>query len=147
MENIDYKRARGVKLAWNRERELVKQGRGTRDWNLIQQKQILKQGRANHFEGHHIKSVKDYPEHASNPNNIQFLEKSAKNNEHLKAHQGNYKNETNMRYNPETGKYSKVEQLGTPKSKELSQKIIDRPGYKKYNESIQQRYNNQRQNQ
>lgn len=46
---------------------------------------------------------------------------------------------------PETGKYSKVDQLGTPKSKELSQRIIDRPGYKKYNEAAQRKRNSQHQ--
>lgn len=134
MGNINVERSRGVKIAWQKERERVTQGRGTRDWTLKQQSEILKHGRAKGFEGHHVKSVKDYPEYASDPNNIQFLQKTKKNNEHLAAHAGNYKNETNKRYNPETKKFIAVKEgrPGTPHSKELSKKIVERPGYSKY---------------
>ena len=136
MSNIDYERRKGVSLAWKREQSLVRQGRGTRDWSLKQQKEILKNGRAKGFEGHHVKSVKDYPEYASEPNNIQFLQKTSKNNEHIQAHGGDYHNETNKRYNPETKKLVPVKEgrPGTPKSKELSQKVVERPGYKKYSD-------------
>ena len=45
-----------------------------------------------------MKSVKQYPEYADNPDNIQFLTKI----EHLEAHKGNWKNPTNWNYNPVT---------------------------------------------
>ena len=34
-------RDKAIRLAWERERELVLQGKGTRDWSLDQQKDIL----------------------------------------------------------------------------------------------------------
>jgi hypothetical protein len=47
-----------------------------------------------------MKSVKAYPQHAGDPNNIQFLNR----NEHVKgAHKGNTQNTTNGYYNPKTG--------------------------------------------
>lgn len=92
-------------LAWEREQELVSEGKGTRDWSLEQQKDILdpnkgkaydENGRA--FEGQHMKSAMEYPEYQGDPNNIQFLTRK----EHLEAHKGSWQNPTNWYYNPET---------------------------------------------
>lgn len=96
---------KAIRLAWQREHDLVKVGKGTRDWTEVQQKDILDpdkgkayddKGRA--FEGQHMKSIEKYPEHQGDPNNIQFLTKD----EHLDAHQGNWQNPTNWYYNPAT---------------------------------------------
>lgn len=99
---------KAIKLAWERERDLVQQGKGTRDWTKEQQEDILdpnkgkaydENGRA--FEGQHMKSVVEHPEYQGNPDNIQFLTKE----EHLEAHRGSWQNPTNWYYNPETKEY------------------------------------------
>ena len=97
--NIEARKA--IEEAWKREQELVKQGKGTRDWTPEQQKDILENGKAydeegRTFEGHHKKSVAAYPEHQGNPDNIQLLTRD----EHQQAHGGNYQNSTNGEYNP-----------------------------------------------
>lgn len=101
-------RNKAIRLAWERERELVLQGKGTRDWSLDQQKDILdpdkgkaydENGRA--FEGQHMKSATEYPEYQGDPNNIQFLTRE----EHLVAHKGSWKNSTNWYYNPKTKEF------------------------------------------
>lgn len=102
------KREKGIRLAWEREQELVRKGKATRDWTQEQQKDILdprrgkaydEKGRA--FEGQHMKSVNQYPEYADNPDNIQFLTKD----EHLEAHKGSWNNPSNWRYDPATKVY------------------------------------------
>lgn len=94
-----------IRLAWKREQELVKQGKGTRDWTPEQQANILERGKAydddkKAFQGHHMKNVEDYPKYQGNPDNIQFLSKT----EHFEAHNGNYQNLTNGYFNPITKK-------------------------------------------
>ena len=97
-------RNKAIRLAWEREKELVSKGEGTRDWSQDQQKYILdpdkgkaydENGRA--FEGQHMKSAAEYPEYQGDPNNIQFLTRE----EHLEAHKGSWQNPTNWYYNPE----------------------------------------------
>lgn len=82
-------RNKAIRKVWEREQELVKEGKGTRDWTKEQQQDILDpdkgkayddQGRA--FEGQHMKSAAEYPEYQGDPNNIQFLTRE----EHLEAH-------------------------------------------------------------
>lgn len=96
---------KAIRLAWEKEQALVREGKGTRDWTEEQQNDILDpdkgkayddNGRA--FEGQHMKSVEKYPEYQGNPDNIQFLTKT----EHLEAHQGNWQNPTNWYYDPVT---------------------------------------------
>ena len=98
-------RNKAIRKAWEREQELVKEGKGTRDWTKEQQKDILDpdkgkayddQGRA--FEGQHMKSAAEYPEDQGNPDNIQFLTRD----EHLEAHKGSWQNPTNWYYDPVT---------------------------------------------
>ena len=99
---------KAIRKAWERERDLVQIGKGTRDWTKAQQDDILnpnvgkakdEYGRA--FEGQHMKSVAEYPLYQGDPNNIQFLTKT----EHLEAHRGSWQNPTNWFYNPETKEY------------------------------------------
>ena len=101
-------RNKAIRLAWEREQELVSEGKGTRDWSQEQQKDILnpekgkaydENGRA--FEGQHMKSAAEYPEYQGDPNNIQFLTRE----EHLEAHKGSWQNPTNWYYNPETKEF------------------------------------------
>lgn len=58
---------KAIKLAWEREQQLVREGKGTRDWTREQQQDILnpdkgkaydEYGRA--FQGQHMKSVAEY---------------------------------------------------------------------------------------
>lgn len=96
-------RNKAVREAWNKELELVQEGKGTREWTPEQQKDILEKGRAydengKAFEGQHMKSAKMYPEYQGEPGNIQFLTRA----EHLEAHDGNWQNPTNWYYNPVT---------------------------------------------
>ena len=97
---------KAIRLAWERERDLVLQGKGTRNWTEQQQRDIIEKGKAyddngRAFDGQHMKSVAEYPEYQGDPDNIQFLTKD----EHLAAHKGSWQNSTNWYYNPETGEY------------------------------------------
>ena len=99
---------KAIVAAWEKEQELVRQGKGTRDWTHEQQNDILDpdrgkaydaDGRA--FDGQHMKSVAKYPEHQGNPDNIQFLTRQ----EHLEAHKGSWQNQTNWYYDPATKQF------------------------------------------
>lgn len=95
---------KAIRLKWEEEQQLVKEGKGTRDWTKEQQKDILERGKAydengKAFEGHHMKSVEEHPEYQCEPNNIQFLAR----NEHYLAHNKNFQNPTNGYYNYITG--------------------------------------------
>lgn len=101
-------RNKAIRLAWEREQELVSEGKGTRDWSQDQQKDILdpdkgkaydENGRA--FEGQHMKSAAEYPEYQGDPDNIQFLTRE----EHLEAHKGSWQSPTNWYYNPKTKEF------------------------------------------
>lgn len=103
MSDRTAERNKGVRKAWEREKQLVSSGEGTRDWTPNQQRSILDigvalddNGRA--FDGQHMKSVFAYPEYADNPDNIQFLTKQ----EHFEAHDRNWRNQTNWYYDPIT---------------------------------------------
>jgi hypothetical protein len=100
MSDTNKERKNVVREAWKNERAHVREGKGTRDWSQSEQKQIVAKGRASGYEGHHMKSVKEYPQHTGNPQNIQFLSRS----EHVNgAHKGNTQNPTNGYYNHTTG--------------------------------------------
>jgi hypothetical protein len=100
MSDTNQERLKAIREAWKSERSYVRDGKGTRDWSQSEQREIAAKGRANGYEGHHMKSVKDYPQHAGNPQNIQFLNRS----EHVNgAHKGNTQNATNGYYDPKTG--------------------------------------------
>lgn len=96
---------KAIRLAWQREFELVQEGKGTRDWTKEQQRDILnpelgkaydEDGKA--FEGHHMKSAEAYPEYQGNSENIQFLSRT----EHTQAH-GGWRKPTNGYYDYVTG--------------------------------------------
>lgn len=99
---------KAIAAAWEKEQELVRQGKGTRDWTPEQQNDILDpergkaydaDGRA--FDGQHMKSVSKYPEYQGNPDNIQFLTRQ----EHLEAHKGSWQNPSNWYYDPVTKQF------------------------------------------
>ena len=97
-KHLNAERSKAVREAWKHEKELVSKGQGTRDWTKPQQTQLMQEGRVKGYEGHHMKSVSTFPQHAGEPKNIQMLSES----EHFAAHQGNYHTPTNGYYNPET---------------------------------------------
>jgi hypothetical protein len=100
MSDINKERQTAVREAWKNERAQVRDGKGSRDWSQIEQKQIIAKGRANGYEGHHMKSVKEYPQYAGDSQNIQFLNRS----EHVNgAHKGNTQNATNGYFDYKTG--------------------------------------------
>lgn len=100
MSNVNYERRKAVALAWKNEKDLVLNGKGTRNWTQNEQKEIISTGKTKGYQGHHMKSVDGHNSKAGDPNNIQFLSRS----EHLAAHKGNFRNNTNGYYDPSTGK-------------------------------------------
>jgi len=117
-------RSKGVRGAWKRERELVKQGRGTRQWTQKEQRELLRDGRVKGYQGHHMKSVSKYPQYADNPSNIQILCTKKGKNEHLAAHQNNYRNAADGRYNVKTGK---IRQLGEGAPRAMKSQALNHP--------------------
>lgn len=88
---------KAILAAWNKEQELVQEGKGTREWTPKQQQDILEKDKAYDddgiaFQGQHMKSAEMYPEYQGAPGNIQFLTRA----EHLEAHDGNWRNPTNL---------------------------------------------------
>ena len=94
---INRVRRTAVRQAWHKEAKLVREtGKGTREWAVDEIAEICTTGKVKGYVGHHMKSVRGYPELAGVPNNIQFLTYS----EHLAAHGGNWRNVTHGRYIP-----------------------------------------------
>lgn len=113
MSNRTAQADKAIRDAWKREKELVLEGKGTRNWTPDQQKDILERGRAydengKAFEGHHMISVENNPDYQGCSENIQFLTKP----EHLAAHNGCFQNPTNGYYDPSTGE-TKIFKDGT----------------------------------
>ena len=85
------------------------QGKGTRNWTIEQQIQILndetptyidENGIERSFEGHHMYSKNEYPKYSADPENIQALMKSS---EHLSGAHGNGGTQT-----PTQGYYDEI---------------------------------------
>lgn len=128
---------KAILAAWNKEQELVQEGKGTREWTPQQQQDILDKGKAYDedgvaFQGQHMKSVEKYPEYQGDPENIQFLTRA----EHLEAHDGDWRNPTNWHFNPVTkektdfgdGKFIQCEtiQLADPVNKAQNKPEIEK---------------------
>ena len=132
MSNRTSKSNTAIAEAWEIERELVLEGYGTRDWTPEQQRQIIELGKAydengKAFEGHHMKNAEDHPEYQGDPYNIQFLTRE----EHLAAHNGDFRNETNGYYDPETGETT---ELGEKEIEPLTAIQLSEPVYHEYDE-------------
>ena len=88
---LEQRRRKGVKLAWEEERKLIEQGKpGTRFWTDDEKAELRVTGKVKGYVGHHINSVSTHPELADVPDNIRFVDSI----EHLDAHGGNYHNPT-----------------------------------------------------
>lgn len=125
-KKLSYERQRAVRKAWKEERERVSKGYGTRKWTVDEQKEILQRGAVRGYQGHHMKSVSRHPEHAGNPQNIQFLNQK----EHLYgAHGGSYHNSTDGYYDSETRTMKKfgnrIEELPRYKLTQTENKIME----------------------
>lgn len=91
----DCKRKEAVKKAWKQEQQRALNGEKlSRDWSPDELLELKETGKVKGYFGHHMKSVKGYPELAGDPSNIQFLTRS----EHLAAHGGNWRNITHGRF-------------------------------------------------
>ena len=100
-KRLSNERQNAVRKAWKAERERVEKGYCTRNWSEEEKKELLERGAVSGYEGHHMKAVSLYPEEAGNPKNIQCLTED----EHLYgAHNGDYHNQTNGYYDPDTNK-------------------------------------------
>lgn len=98
-KRLSNERQNAVRNAWKNEKVMVQHGQGTRDWSVSEQKELIERGSVSGYEGHHMKSVSQFPEYAGDPKNIQFLTDE----EHFEgAHQGSYHNPTNGYYDPDT---------------------------------------------
>lgn len=103
MPNRTAEANKAILAAWENEQKRVSEGTGTRDWTPEQQQDILDRGKAydengKAFHGQHMRSAEKHPEYQGDPNNIQFLTKD----EHLAAHDGDWRNPTNWYYDPVT---------------------------------------------
>ena len=88
----DSLRNQGVYMAWKYEQaEIQMGGKGSRDWTDAQMQEIFDRGRVRGAEGHHINSVGEHTSQQANPDNIKFM---INKEEHLAAHNGNWKNPT-----------------------------------------------------
>ena len=90
-------RSDAVSDAWKQERENVLNKTSKYKWTRKQKKELIKNGKIDGIEGHHIISVKDCEntnlEHLiSDPDNIVFVNRQ----QHLKLHSMNWKNPTDM---------------------------------------------------
>lgn len=120
--NVNTARRAAVSKAWANERNLVMEGKGTRDWSKSQQAEIIATGKCKGYFGHHKCSVSKNPKEAGNKDNIQLL--NAK--EHIDAHDGNYKNDPHGRYDPELKKVTKYNNNINPEPViELSNKMAE----------------------
>jgi hypothetical protein len=89
---VETLRRQAVKLAWKEERELVRRtGQGTRMWTAAERAELISTGQVKGYVGHHVNSVKGFPQMAGMSDNIQFVRKGA---EHLLLHNGNWRNVT-----------------------------------------------------
>lgn len=98
---LNRSRQKAVRDAWARERTLVLQGKGTVDWTMEQQKELIEHGHVEGYEGQHMKSCAEYPEYAGCVDNIQLLSHE----EHLEAHNSSNISEKQGYHSPTNGYY------------------------------------------
>ncbi len=101
-KQLNRDRQRGVRMAWEREKALVQEGKGTRDWSLEEQKELLEKGYVKGYEGQHMRSVSLDPSQAANPDNVQFLSHENHLDAHNQAGGQGYLSPTNGYYDEST---------------------------------------------
>ena len=105
-ETFNGERFRASIMAWENERQLIETGKCTRQWSLVEQKELLETGIVKGYQGHHMKSAAKHREYAGDPENIQFLKGNryrGDNEEHSKVHKINPDASTNGYYDVRTG--------------------------------------------
>ena len=123
-KSFSAQRSAAVNEAWEQERRLVFQGRGTRDWTVSQQEELIRTGKVSGFDGSHMLDASSNPSVANDPNNIQFLTYE----EHIYgAHGGNTRNQTTGWFDTSTGETIPINPRQIPHREEtafeLSQKF------------------------
>ena len=119
-------RSAAVDAAWEQERRLVLQGRGTRDWTVSQQEELIRTGRVSGFDGSHMLDASSNPSIANDPNNIQFLTYE----EHIYgAHDGNTHNPTTGRFDPATGETDPLNPRQLPHREEVAFELSQKFDY------------------
>lgn len=94
-ECVKKERKKAVKEAWKQEQQKALNGEKlSRKWTPNEIEELKASGKVKGYHGHHMKSVKGYPELAGDPSNIQFLTCQ----EHLLAHGGNWQNITHGKF-------------------------------------------------
>ena len=122
-----YLRERAVEEAWTQERKLVLQGKGTRDWSVSQQEELIRTGHVSGFDGSHMLDASSNPSVANNPDNIQFLTYE----EHIYgAHGSNTKNPTTGRFDPATGKTEEINKGQIPHREKVAFELTDKFDYR-----------------
>jgi len=128
---------------WDNERDLVREGKGTRDWTIEEQREIMNLNKrtgeeclhagtpldadGNKYVVHHMRSIKESPYEQGDIDNLQALTRD----EHKDAHfDGKYQIETNGYYDPESRKTTHFG-AGEPTKPviELSDKYIETDEY------------------
>ena len=110
-------REKAIEEAWKHERELVRQGKGHRQWTLPQQAEMLEKGRVSGFDGSHILSAHQYPEYAGDYKNIQLIPTIA----HTKGVHDEHFQEDVLEglFNEETGLITPLKEPGKPPDQEV----------------------------
>lgn len=120
-------RQAAINEAWEQERRLVLQGKGTRDWTVSQQEELIRTGKVSGFDGSHMLDASSNPSVASNPDNIQFLTYE----EHIYgAHDRNPRNPTTGRFNPATGETNPISPGKIPHRDEVAFELSQKFDYK-----------------
>ena len=118
-EELQTLRQQAVEEAWRREKELVLQGKGHRQWTVPQQMELITSDppRVTGYEGSHILDVKGHPEYSGDPDNIQFLPEIA----HFQGvHQHNFRVEPGEGlFNEETGEIIPLDKEGKIPEQEI----------------------------
>jgi RHS repeat-associated protein len=92
VKRLNAARSKAVRDAWKQEKALIESGaEGTRNWTRKELKELKETGKVKGYKGHHINNVKDHPDMAGDPNNIEFLTHSE---HYIKHNNGKYKEKT-----------------------------------------------------
>lgn len=123
---FSYQRQSAINAAWEQERQLVMQGRGTRDWTVSQQEELLRTGRVSGFDGSHMLDASSNPSVANNPDNIQFLTYE----EHIYgAHGDNTHNPTTGWFDTSTGETITINAGQIPHREKMAFELTDKFDY------------------
>lgn len=117
-----------IDAAWERERQLVLQGKGTRDWSVSQQEELIRTGKVSGFYGHHMLDASNNPSVAANPDNIQFLNHAE---HYYGAHADHNTREPTLgRFDPATGETTPLDPRQIPHREKTAFELTDKFDYR-----------------